>query len=333
MSEAERTGLDHVVLPRRRPGLALLERHRPSPADNVLDAELAAFAAPGDTVLDPWAGTGSVARRAVGHGMRAVAADASPFSQLAAIAFLNAPDPSVLDAAFAQLAGSRRVDVPLQPAHRGALRLALRRLPAARRGRPVHLAARRRRTRPQDLSLRVVRRVGRRARGARRAGRRGRPRQARHRARRAAARADCRRGRGAAAGAGRPDRDRRGAAGEDEAPIGETGGPPEPPSPAADPPSGLGDRPRFASTVRPDPLPVPRPRASATARSTSSSVPDSPSSTVATSSSPSCSTSTRRATSTRSTRSAPRSTASCATPAPPPPCAWRSPPACCRRAA
>ena len=54
MSEAERTGLDHVVLPRRRPGLALLERHRPSPADNVLDAELAAFAAAGDTVLDAW---------------------------------------------------------------------------------------------------------------------------------------------------------------------------------------------------------------------------------------------------------------------------------------
>ena len=50
MSEAERTGLDHVVLPRRRPGLALLERHRPSPADNILDAELAAFAAAGDTV-------------------------------------------------------------------------------------------------------------------------------------------------------------------------------------------------------------------------------------------------------------------------------------------
>src|SRR6185503_175247 len=114
MSEAERTGLDHVVLPRRRPGLALLERHRPSPADNVLDAELAAFAASGDTVLDPWAGTGSVARRAVGHGMRAVAADASPFSQLAAIALLNAPDPAVLDAAFAQLASARRVDVPLR---------------------------------------------------------------------------------------------------------------------------------------------------------------------------------------------------------------------------
>ena len=114
MTEAERTGLDYVVLPRRRPGLALLERHRPSPADNVLDAELAAFAAPGDTVLDPWAGTGSVARRAVGHGMRAVAADASPLSQLAAIAFLNAPDPSLLDNAFAQLAGARRVDVPLR---------------------------------------------------------------------------------------------------------------------------------------------------------------------------------------------------------------------------
>ena len=103
MTDAERTGSDHVVLPRRSPGLALLERYRPSPADNVLDAELAAFAAPGDTVLDPWAGTGWTARRAIAHEMRAVAADASPFGQLAAIAFLTAPDPAVLDAAFAQL--------------------------------------------------------------------------------------------------------------------------------------------------------------------------------------------------------------------------------------
>lgn len=114
MSEAQRTGLDHVVLPRRLPGLALLERYFPSAADNVLDAELAAFAAAGDTVLDPWAGTGSTARRAIAHGMRAVVADPSPLAQLAGLALLTAPAPAVLDAAFAQLAGSRRVDVPLR---------------------------------------------------------------------------------------------------------------------------------------------------------------------------------------------------------------------------
>jgi len=114
MSDADRTASDHVVLPRRRPGLALLERYRPSPADNVLDAELTAFATAGDTILDPWAGTGWTARRALAQGMRAVAADPSPFSQMAAIAFLSRPDPAVLDAAFAQLAASRRVDVPLR---------------------------------------------------------------------------------------------------------------------------------------------------------------------------------------------------------------------------
>jgi hypothetical protein len=114
MTQAERNGADHVVLPRRTAGLALLERQRPSPADNVLDAELAAFAAPGDTILDPWAGTGWTARRAVANDMRAVAADSSPFGQLAAIAFLTAPDAAVLDAAFAQLASTRRVDVPLK---------------------------------------------------------------------------------------------------------------------------------------------------------------------------------------------------------------------------
>jgi hypothetical protein len=114
MSEAERTRLDHVVLPRRLPGLALLERYFPAPADNLLDAELAAFAVAGDTVLDPWAGTGWTARRAIAHGARAIAAEPSPFAQLAAIAFLSAPDAATLDAAFAQVASSRRIDVPLR---------------------------------------------------------------------------------------------------------------------------------------------------------------------------------------------------------------------------
>lgn len=114
MGEAQRKRLDHVVLPRRLPGLALLERYFPSPADNQLDAELASYARAGDTILDPWAGTGWTARRAVAAGMRAVAADPSPFAQLAGQAFLLAPEPGAIDAAFSQLAASRRVDVPLR---------------------------------------------------------------------------------------------------------------------------------------------------------------------------------------------------------------------------
>src|SRR5574338_871306 len=114
MPEADRKRHDHVVLPRRVPGLALLERYFPSPADNQLDAELAAFARAGDTVLDPWAGIGWTARRAVANGLRAVAADPSPFAQLAGQAFLLAPDAAAIDAALVQLARSRRVDVPLK---------------------------------------------------------------------------------------------------------------------------------------------------------------------------------------------------------------------------
>jgi len=114
MTEAERKRLDHVVLPRRLPGLALLERYFPSPADNVLDAELTSFAVPGDTILDPWAGTGWTARRGVAHGMRVVAAEASPVAQMAAQAFLLAPEVAAVDAAYAQLAASRRVDIPLR---------------------------------------------------------------------------------------------------------------------------------------------------------------------------------------------------------------------------
>ena len=113
MTGDDRRRLSHVVLPRRLPGLALLERYFPSPADNLLDAELTAFGAAGDTVLDPWAGTGWTARRALAHGMRAIAADPSPFAQLAGRAFLQAPDPSAIDAALGQLAAARRVDVPL----------------------------------------------------------------------------------------------------------------------------------------------------------------------------------------------------------------------------
>jgi hypothetical protein len=114
MGEAGRKRLDHVVLPRRLPGLALLERYYPSPADNLLDAELASYARAGDTILDPWAGTGWTARRAIAAGMRAVASDPSPFAQLAATAFLLTSDAGAIDAAFGQLSASRRVDVPLR---------------------------------------------------------------------------------------------------------------------------------------------------------------------------------------------------------------------------
>jgi hypothetical protein len=268
MTEPERTGLDHVVLPRRRPGLALLERHRPSPADNVLDAELAAFAAPGDTVLDPWAGTGAIARRAVGHGMRAVAADASPFSQLAAIAFLHAPDPSVLDAAFAQLSGSRKVDVPLRQhiEELYASRCATCRRPIVvdqfiwprdgdAPGRKLYRCAScdaavggpDERTAPvDDVDLAKL--------GI-------------ERGERAPATIADEAEELPPAPVGLTETD-DGEPGDDdapfgdgaplgeEAPLGEAGGPPEPPPAAPDPPSGLAERPRFASTVRPDPLPV-----------------------------------------------------------------------------
>jgi hypothetical protein len=114
MTEADRGRLDYVVLPRRRPGLALLERYFPSPADNQLDAELAAFAEPGDIVLDPWAGTGWTARRAVARGLRAIAADPSPLAHLAAVAYLATTDPARLDAAFERVASSRHLGGPLR---------------------------------------------------------------------------------------------------------------------------------------------------------------------------------------------------------------------------
>jgi hypothetical protein len=250
MSEAERTGPDHVVLPRRRPGLALLERYRPPPADNLIDAELTAFAAPGDTVLDPWAGTGWTARRSIAHGMRAVAADPSPFNQLAAIAFLSAPDGAVLDAAFTQLAGSRRVDVPLRQhiEELYATRCAGCRRPVVADqfiwprdgdapGRKVYRCA------GCDASI-------------------GGPEE------RVApvddvdlAKLGIERGSDPAtsmpdvaddlppAPVGLTEAD-------GDPPLGEVSGPPPPPAAAVDPPSGGGTRPRFASTVRPDPVPV-----------------------------------------------------------------------------
>ncbi len=247
MSETQRTGLDHVVLPRRRPGLALLEKYRPPPADNILDAELTAFAAAGDTVLDPWAGTGWTARRAVSHGMRAVAADPSPLNQLAAIAFLGAPDPAALDAAFTQLAGSRRVDVPLRQhiEELYASRCAACRRPvvadqfiwprdADAPGRKIYrcvgcdasLGGSEERVAPvDDVDLDKL--------GIDRT---------------AAADPTADELPPAPVGLTVPDPD-----GEDD-PLGESGGPPTPPAAAVDPPTGSGERPRFASTVRPDPL-------------------------------------------------------------------------------
>lgn len=256
MSTAERTGLDHVVLPRRRPGLALLERHHPPPADNILDAELTAFASAGDTVLDPWGGTGWTVRRAVSHGMRAVAADPSPFGQIAAICFLTAPDAAVLDAAFTQLAGSRRVDVPLRQhiEELYATRCAACRRPvvadqfiwprdADAPGRKMY------RCTGCDASLGgIEERVA--------------PVDAVDLAKLGIERGTAAESPSAADGTAEDlppapigltaveiavDED-------PDAPLGEPGGPPAPPSPAIDPPSGSGDRPHFASTVRPDPI-------------------------------------------------------------------------------
>jgi hypothetical protein len=256
MSDAERPGLQHVVLPRRSPGLALLERFLPSPADNVLDAELTAFAAPNDTVLDPWAGTGWTARRAVAHGMRAVAADSSPFAQLAAIAFMTAPGAAALDAAFTQVAGAKRVDVPLRQhlEELYATRCSTCRSPVVADqfiwprdgvapGRKIYRCG------TCDAALGVP-------------------------GERAAAVDDIDLAKLGLEGetVDDPTGDRAMEADEpddelppapigltalpEEEPLGEPGGPPTPPPVTPDPRENLEDRPRFASTVRPEPVPV-----------------------------------------------------------------------------
>ena len=260
MTEAERTGLDHVVLPRRRPGLAILERHRPPPADNVIDAELAAFASSGDTILDPWAGTGSAARRAVAQEMRAVAADPSPFSQMAAIALLGAPDPAVLDAAFAQLASTRRVDVPLRQhiEELYASRCAVCRRPVVvdhfiwprdgdAPGRKVYRCsgcdaslggAEERVAAVDDVDLAKL--------GIEKEGPAPEPTRIADLAAEELPAAPV----GLTEGEESIDADP-----VDEEPLGEMGGPPPPTPMPVDPPTAI-DGPRFASTVRPDPVPV-----------------------------------------------------------------------------
>ena len=245
MTEADRTGLHHVVLPRRLPGLPLLDRYHPPPADNQLDAALAAFAGPGDTVLDPWAGIGWTARRAIAAGMRAVAADPSPLAQLAAIGILTAPEPAALDAAFAQLAGSRRVDVPLRQhiEELYATRCATCRRPVVAEqfvwprdgdapGRKIYHCASCDLTRggPEERSAPIDD-------------------------------ADL-----AKLGIDPPAPEQPAtaevasvieadAADELDLSIGESGGPPPAPQ-VLDPPSSIAERPRFASTVRPDSVPV-----------------------------------------------------------------------------
>jgi len=260
MSQAERTGLDHVVLPRRLPGLALLDRLYPPPADNQIDAALAAFASPGDTVLDPWAGTGWTARRAILAGMRAVAADASPFAQLAAQALMTAPSPATLDAAFAQLAGSRRVDVPLAqhltelyasrcatcrapvvaeqfvwPRDGDAPGRKIYRCPACdlSRGGPEERSAP---VDQQDLDKLGIDRAPDDDAGD-------------------ASNGDAPAEAPSLAAVADDEPDPLDPAEELEVPIGEAGGPPPVPL-AVDPPTTVAERPRFASTVRPEPIPI-----------------------------------------------------------------------------
>ena len=264
MSEAERTGLEHVILPRRLPGLALLERILPSPPDNLLDAELSAFATPGDTILDPWAGTGWTPRRAITHGMRSVAADPSPFAQMAAIGFLTAPEPAVLDAAFAQL-GARRSGwtCPCGSTSRSCTRRAAP--PAARRwwstsssGRatPMRRDARSTAARPARLPSAVPRSgwppwmtstspssgsrapIPSRSRSARRSP------------------TTCRLRPTGLTGLDEEEAPGDASARTTSAPriaLGEGGEPPPPAPLAVDPPTAVAEGPRFASTVRPEP--------------------------------------------------------------------------------
>jgi hypothetical protein len=246
MSDAERTGLDHVVLPRRAPGLPLLNRLQPAPADNQLDAALAAFASPGDTVLDPWAGTGAVARRAVAAGLRAVAADASPFAQLAAVAFLTAPEPAVLDAAFAQLASSKRVDVPLR---QHIEELYATRCATCRR--PV-VAEQFIWPRDGDAPGRKIYRCANCDAGRGVSEERSAPVDDGDLAKLGIERSDSEATAVAVAVGPAEPEDAPDPSDELDLPIGEVGGPPPPPQQAADPPTALVERPRFASTVRPE---------------------------------------------------------------------------------
>jgi hypothetical protein len=251
MSEAERKGFDHVILPRRLPGLALLDRYHPPPADNQIDAVLAAFAAPGDTVLDPWAGTGWTARRTIAAGMRAVAADPSPFAQMAATALMTAPSPAVLDAAFAQLAGSRRVDVPLKQhiEELYATRCAFCRRPVVAEqfvwprdgdapGRKIYRCAACDLSRggPEERSA-PVDEVDLAKLGLERAS------------------TDAPAAEASEAPLDPPYPEPVDPADELDLAIGESGGPPPAPR-AVDPPGSVAERPRFASTVRPEPAPV-----------------------------------------------------------------------------
>jgi hypothetical protein len=258
MSDAERARLQHVVLPRRSTRVAFVDRYLPAPADNLLDAELTAFAAPGDTVLDPWAGVGWTARRAVAHGMRAVAADPSPFAQLAAIGFLSPPDLAALDAAFSQLAGSRRVDVPLK---QHIEELYASRCAACRRPIVVDQFVW---PRDGDAPGRKVYRCA----GCE-AALGGPPERVAPVDEVDLAKLGLDPAAGPASAEAPAERDPSGAAetggarpfqaspisdtGPDQGDtLGEGGEPPPPPAPATDPPSG----PRYASTVRPDPVPV-----------------------------------------------------------------------------
>ena len=157
MGEAQRKRLDHVVLPRRLPGLALLERYFPSPADNQLDAELASYRA--RRRHHPRSmGRHRLDRAPRGRGRHAGGGRRSEPLRPAGRAGLPAGPRAGRHRCRLRpadrLAPRRRAAAP---AHRGAVRHALRHLPAAGGRRAVHLAPRRGSAGPQDLPLRELR--------------------------------------------------------------------------------------------------------------------------------------------------------------------------------
>lgn len=106
--------IDHFVPNRDSPAFNLLGSFLASPPASVAEKYIAAFTAPGDLIVDPFATTPVLARLALNMERRAIAFESNPLWAWVAHALATIPAAAEINSVLARLGDTMKDDVPLR---------------------------------------------------------------------------------------------------------------------------------------------------------------------------------------------------------------------------
>lgn len=106
--------LDHFIPDRDAPAFNLLGSFLSSPPASVAEKYIAAYTAPGDLIIDPFATTPAIARLALQIDRRAIAFESNPLWAWVARALATIPAAPEINATLARLGDAMKDDAPLR---------------------------------------------------------------------------------------------------------------------------------------------------------------------------------------------------------------------------